>query len=78
MSLHQNCGFLVVSSTVRAAATALVKCSVEDSTRSTGAGFCVLHKKRKKREDEHCAVEGAGPRELEFLPSSLGGSCKWS
>lgn len=36
-----------------------------------------MHKKRKKREDKHCAVERAGPRELVFIPSRLGGSCKW-
>lgn len=36
-----------------------------------------MHKKRKKREDKHCAVERVGPRELVFIPSRLGGRCKW-
>lgn len=55
-----------------------VKCSVEDGPCSTGMHLCVLFKKRKKRERKHCAVAGASPRELEFPPTSFGGSCKWS
>lgn len=54
---------VVVSSPVRAAATTSSQALCRRQHTLQGAGFSVLHKKRKKREDKHCAVERVGPRE---------------